>query len=901
MSTSRYQTGTYGVLFIPLERRQRPDPNKVYWDTIEADIKSNIQNPNEKMNKLLKTMSTRFEIGIENQLITNEVSRKLQNDRNKTNELNIPMSYKTSLDIIMNMNNSSMNKGKKSSRMETMERGEEYAEVDILRRLEQSKRKDENECNRQILINQPLRSTEALIMQEHLMKGGKYFISRKADIFKERLVSAPSSSGYSTTTPKMWPKETQYTYTRSCTCTCTCTRKLIHALPSANPCSKSSTLQDTLVQCGRLSIIDENTAQTKALAIVKSTNIQRTKLLNHHAKWLKQHTSGHVHEGSSIETSSFLSDTDKGDVILNMPLNTLESNTLDTDLCSKMSKVSMPSSSLRSVHSKTSSSRLPKGYDRELADHLKMSDTNNSLNPYRPIVAYCKRKVRQANALDPVDYRDDARVKGLSNYAVAIKATKLIKGNEVPTKAEINESIARLKRTSVLSYDMRIAETGAVVKALMDIRHPSPGVAAIAALHRAFIQASSMNPNPWILNRSQIHEVFSSQAYWLPEEVIRRLISAYDPENCGVVRYIRLTASLMCCTRSAMNDLMSLIQGVQKAKEAKRLAKLALQSAAIGKAVKDRSKGLERNWYDDKSLPTASDVVSVSSPSTRTSTSNSRGERSSTSSSVFHSKYDGILFLMRTIHGLYEDCEGGVPGASVGMKIEDIMESLSCCVTSVEDEIQMERKAKALVQTIFERGQAEDIIHFNNPNSAFGRASTAVDNNSGDADDTESRNSHMTDNLGERRRSNASLSLSSSLKSGLVLGGNSVAWASESGSSGYSKQTRNTLSPSEDNTTTSYSNGIPDASVILKHATLKTSVRHYPRVSADVFIDALKEHTDVLDVLDKQLTKFRGLITPYANTSNSTCIPYEKSVMESLSFGTKDGSNKSLFHRPSIL
>lgn len=69
------------------------------------------------------------------------------------------------------------------------------------------------------------------------------------------------------------------------------------------------------------------------------------------------------------------------------------------------------------------------------------------------------------------------------------------------------------------------------------------------------------------------------------------------------------------------------------------------------------------------------------------------------------------LLLLRLLHQMYDECEGGgakkeefehVIGdiTTGGMKIEDIVELLSCCATCVQDEIDIDNESQDML-TVF--------------------------------------------------------------------------------------------------------------------------------------------------------------------------------------------------------
>jgi hypothetical protein len=120
----------------------------------------------------------------------------------------------------------------------------------------------------------------------------------------------------------------------------------------------------------------------------------------------------------------------------------------------------------------------------------------------------------------------------------------------------------------------------------------------------------------------------------------------------------------------------------------------------------------------------------------------------------------GNVFLLRLLHGLYEDCDGGVVEQAIssmerpsfssaavstsgqgkgqsqdkgqsqaalnvprtegaGVKLEDVAELLCAACSSLEEEIEMQRLAEEAVQVLFEEGQRKDLaaVSSSAPNS----------------------------------------------------------------------------------------------------------------------------------------------------------------------------------------
>lgn len=199
-----------------------------------------------------------------------------------------------------------------------------------------------------------------------------------------------------------------------------------------------------------------------------------------------------------------------------------------------------------------------------------------------------------------------------------------------PTKERLVGVLNDVTKKAVLAYDTRIVEVGACVKALTDIRHPTPGIAAIMQLHRGFIDAASLNPNPTTLTRPQVLHVFKQQVTWYAVDAMQRLISAFDPLHTGMVKYVRLSCSLMACCRPNMSML-------------------------AGKAG---------------------------------------------NASHLPSELRGELLLLKLMHQLYDECDGGggsnsgnmddTGAVNGGIRIEDVPELLCSCAKHVDDESRME-------------------------------------------------------------------------------------------------------------------------------------------------------------------------------------------------------------------
>ncbi len=58
----------------------------------------------------------------------------------------------------------------------------------------------------------------------------------------------------------------------------------------------------------------------------------------------------------------------------------------------------------------------------------------------------------------------------------------------------------------------------------------------------------------------------------------------------------------------------------------------------------------------------------------------------------------GEVMLLKLMHQLYDECDGGSSSTNAGgMRIDDVIELLSCCASHINDEISMEKEAEDLL------------------------------------------------------------------------------------------------------------------------------------------------------------------------------------------------------------
>jgi hypothetical protein len=431
-------------------------------------------------------------------------------------------------------------------------------------------------------------------------------------------------------------------------------------------------------------------------------------------------------------------------------------------------------------------------YGDALADHIQVLTDKGAGNPFRESNKLAMKtsfnKLKPVNPRNPTEYRSELSYKKAGSLSIVIKADKTTGGrivdkdgkykidpqtntialNNVPTRSEIQKSLSFVARKTLLGYDTRIVETGALLKALTSPKHSTPGIPAIMDLHHALIGAGALNPNQWLLKREQVAKVIRRKAPWLEENgkhndyeydsgddappgdshgdkgnqgVLRRLISAYDADKSGLVKFVRLSVSLLCCCKPDMANLISLLstmeEKLQKARQ-KELDWDAIQHEKKNYEKTDKLKTTSTSTHGH--IHDAGDFGNGTGAYGVEDVDCDNFSHSSTSSILsaaahFKNKYGGEVYLLKLIHGLYEDCEGtfspeelatrgshtrSLAEPGMGIRIDDISEALCCCSCSIEDELVMGKLVDTyLIQRLYDKGQYEDKV-LNDPNRDTG-------------------------------------------------------------------------------------------------------------------------------------------------------------------------------------
>lgn len=545
-----------------------------------------------------------------------------------------------------------------------------------------------------------------------------------------------------------------------------------HSLSKSMSMPALSELQRTLMQCGKLNLSDFHSEAPVLEKVEQGIAVQKLHVLEH-AKWLKRsrkaasapHPAGQLststfsagnsiredlaHEYSKIKKAAagpplakkalarsgdYYRDSAQDIAALEAASlqSSLESMDHDSEIGFHKEHKGSPylQKTTRSVADSRAESRQSHGHSGSHTrggsvtskcrhshsdSAIELPNICNSENPFRQnilsklTITHARDRPRQPNDIDPLDYKDEMSIKTMGNFNVCIKPSLGI--GSIPSQSEVNETLMTLTRKALLSYSTRVIECGAALKALKDPRHPTPGLQAIITLHKTFVNAAAANPNNWLLNRKQLTQVLNNVLPWLPPNAKHRLLLSFDAENTGLIRYVRISTTLLCCSEPAMTELASSLNrarnkifsnNAENAEIYDYLGELILISlihsfyeecgGGTMLKVKNKEKILAKIARNESSSLAA---VSTSSAAT--------GDEDTVGSPSGRKK--GPSFGVAASANEAESDRIGV-----GMRLQDFVEAFTCCASCIEDELLITAEAAPVMQFLFEIHQKNDLV-----------------------------------------------------------------------------------------------------------------------------------------------------------------------------------------------
>lgn len=141
---------------------------------------------------------------------------------------------------------------------------------------------------------------------------------------------------------------------------------------------------------------------------------------------------------------------------------------------------------------------------------------------------------------DQVSYADSSLVPS-RNIAICVHAAH--RTSSSPSQISFCNSLQtslNLTQESILTFDTKIIETGALIKAVLDRRNQRPGISKLFDIFRTLRSCSALCGDPHVLSVMQIASVLNTELPWLDPGSVGRLLRAHDPHRTGLVRFIRI-------------------------------------------------------------------------------------------------------------------------------------------------------------------------------------------------------------------------------------------------------------------------------------------------------------------------------------------------------------------------
>ena len=199
----------------------------------------------------------------------------------------------------------------------------------------------------------------------------------------------------------------------------------------------------------------------------------------------------------------------------------------------------------------------------------------------------------------------------------------------------------------------------------------------------------------------QLVEVFSRSVSWLGIDSIIRLVKSYDPQNTGMVRYVRITATLLATLQPAIIELASTFNRVRakiritdENKEDNELMGELIMVRFLHSLYEECSGGTE--WKMVPSGPSEVHGTSNESKQLELQAIAEATPSASTSTSKIATATSTPGYTMKRV--------------AVGMKLEDLPEMFSCCVSCVEDELFMDRKVQQMIEYFYSEAQKKSFL-----------------------------------------------------------------------------------------------------------------------------------------------------------------------------------------------
>ena len=202
------------------------------------------------------------------------------------------------------------------------------------------------------------------------------------------------------------------------------------------------------------------------------------------------------------------------------------------------------------------------GFSSYAADklrHIECLAPDDLLNPFRGRASSHKYGISKKPILikDFTAFGDPYNKKHYGRFTVNIRSDE---SSPPFSHKHLLESTLRVAQVDIQAFDMKLVETGVLIRAFQNVKLASPGIPAVFSMLRQCRHAACLNPDPWVLALFQLKRILSHQLPWLDKNSIYRLLIAHDPHRTGFIRFLRVFLPVVAYFSPLVNDYTAFVE-----------------------------------------------------------------------------------------------------------------------------------------------------------------------------------------------------------------------------------------------------------------------------------------------------------------------------------------------------
>ena len=198
-------------------------------------------------------------------------------------------------------------------------------------------------------------------------------------------------------------------------------------------------------------------------------------------------------------------------------------------------------------------------YAAEKLHHIECLTPDDLLNRFRSETSSHRFGISKKPVLkkDYSAFGDPYRTKHYGRYAVNIRSDE----SSTPfSHKHLLDSTLRIAQIDIQAFDMRLVETGVLIRAFQNSKLASPGIPSVFSVLRKCRHAACLNPDPWVLASHQLKRILVQELSWLDRNSIYRLLIAHDPHRTGFIRFVRVFLPVVAYFSPLVNDYTSFVE-----------------------------------------------------------------------------------------------------------------------------------------------------------------------------------------------------------------------------------------------------------------------------------------------------------------------------------------------------